>query len=128
MATTNSSPLCRNITGALLMLLLLCVAPCVAQAQYHQNFRVATFNVRHVTSDDTGNHSWANRQAGVLAAVRSNDPDIFGLQEASNAPIKTAFETEFSEDYDFHKPSGGSPKYIFFRKSRFERLRSEEHT
>src|SRR5690554_112596 len=127
MAATKLSSLCRNIAGAFLMLPLLCALPSQAQAQYHQNFRVATLNVRHVTADDTGAHSWANRQAGVLVSVRANNPDIFGLQEASNAPIKTAFETEFSEDYDFHKPSGGSPKYIFFRKSRFERLSPDQN-
>lgn len=128
MSNSNSKVFRRNSSLCLTLLLLgLCGLPSQASAdEYHQNFRVATLNVRHETSADTGDFSWANREDAVLESVRANNPDIFGLQEASSDPINDAFAAEFSSDYGFYRPPGGSPKTIFYRASRFERLSPDE--
>lgn len=130
MPRCQSSLLRRYLPGLLapFLVLTLCGLSSAAVAQeYHQKFRVATFNVRHVTSDDTGDYSWANRQAGVFEAIHSNNPDVFGVQEASNSAIINGLIDEFGDDYGYHRPAvGGSPKLIFYRKSRFERLSPDQ--
>lgn len=97
-----------------------------ADAQVHQNFRVVTYNIRHITSDDTGVYDWYAREDAVLEMLRSRDPDVFGVQEVSNKPVRDAIRGAFKDDYDWIRPSGGSPKMIFFKKSRFERLSPNE--
>lgn len=104
----------------------LCTTPGTVQAQQHQGFRVMTYNVRHETGDDTGNYAWAKRKAGVVEMIRSRNPDVFGVQEVSSKPIRDALRAAFNADFDHIRPDGGSPKMIFYRKSRFERLQPDQ--
>ncbi len=92
-----------------------------AWAQPHSGFRVASINVRNINSADTGEYTWANREEGVLASIRSNDPDVFGVQEASSPIILNALSEEFT-DYNSWRPDGGSPKMIFYKPEVFEPL------
>lgn len=48
--------------------------------------RVASYNVL-CENCSKGKASWAKRRAGVVAAIRNQDPDVVGLQEASQGRI-----------------------------------------
>lgn len=88
----------------------------------HAPFDVLTYNVRHVTEDDTGAYAWASRSPDVVQLIEKNDPDIFGVQEASSAVIQEDLKAAFGGVYDHYQPPGGSPKMIFFRRGRFAPL------
>lgn len=42
---------------------------------------VMTFNVRYGTAPD-GENRWENRREGVIGLIKTNDPDVLGVQEA----------------------------------------------
>ena len=99
----------------------------IADAQeYHQAFRVMTYNVRHVTNDDTGQYAWSARSSAVMETIAVNDPDIFGVQESSSQIIQDDLVAAFDADYDRYQPPNGSPKTIFFKRSRFRRIETDE--
>ena len=85
----------------------------------HRPFSVMTYNVRQVNSDDTGVYAWTHRSPDVIKLISARNPDIFGVQEASAAAIQNDLITAFQANYDYYKPSNGSPKMIFYRRSRF---------
>ncbi|WP_434425496.1 FG-GAP-like repeat-containing protein [Nannocystis pusilla] len=88
----------------------------------HEPFRVMTYNVRQVNAADTGAYTWENRSPGVIEVIADNDPDIFGVQESSSKVIQDDLVAAFDAAYDRFQPTNGSPKTIFFRRARFERL------
>lgn len=91
----------------------------------HKAFRVMTYNVRGPL--DTGVLAWPNRKAAVIQRILANNADIVGVQEAQ-APAGgpsipadlIAGLTGTDKPYGVYNPGGGSPKLIFFKKSRFE--------
>lgn len=88
----------------------------------HEPFRVMTYNVRQVNADDTGIYAWTERSPDVIEVIDAGDPDIFGVQESSSVVIQEDLVDAFDADYDRFQPANGSPKTIFFRRARFERL------
>ncbi len=87
-------------------------------------FKLMTYNVRYQGAEDTGVRTWANRRASLFSLIESNNPDIFGVQEAQKNAIDypTEIKNRFSaanKAYDVIDPGGGSPKLIFFRRGRF---------
>jgi endonuclease/exonuclease/phosphatase family metal-dependent hydrolase len=90
-----------------------------ALAVDHRPFTVMTYNVRHVTEEDTGIYTWTQRSPDVIKLISLRNPDIFGVQEASSTVIQTDLINAFQANYDYYKPSNGSPKMIFYRRSRF---------
>ena len=81
-----------------------------------------TYNVRHPTSEDTGIYAWSKRKAAVVARILANKPDIVGVQEASDGADKDLIEglTGGDKPYAVFRPSkSGSPKLVFYRKTRF---------
>lgn len=82
---------------------------------------VLSYNVRHETSSDDCSgatpcpYLWANREENIASLISSKNPDIFGVQEASSESIQTFLEQSFSGEYNAYRPTGGSPKYIFFK-------------
>ena len=85
----------------------------------HRPFTVMTYNVRQVNADDTGLYSWTQRSPDVIQLISKRNPDIFGVQEASAAAIQNDLVNAFQANYDYYKPPNGSPKMIFYRRSRF---------
>lgn len=86
----------------------------------HQPFRVMSWNVRGPL--DTGAHAWPNRRANVIALIKRQSPDIVGVQEAQIAngqDIPADLIAGLQSDYGYYRPSGGSPKIIFYKKTRF---------
>ncbi|RKH18756.1 hypothetical protein D7Y13_27875 [Corallococcus praedator] len=91
----------------------------------HRAFRVMTYNVRGPL--DTGVRAWPNRKAAVIQRILANNADVIGVQEAqapSGGPSVPADLiaglTGTDKPYGVYNPGGGSPKLIFFKKSRFE--------
>ena len=67
------------IKGVLVgMALLLCGG---ASAK-DDNVKIVTLNVRIQTSTDTGDLKWEARRKPCVKAIKKNNPDVFGLQEA----------------------------------------------
>jgi endonuclease/exonuclease/phosphatase family metal-dependent hydrolase len=86
----------------------------------HQPFKVMTYNVRQVNADDTGIYAWTQRSPGVIKLISTRNPDLFGVQEASAAAIQNDLINAFQATYGYYKPGNGSPKMIFYRRSRFQ--------
>jgi endonuclease/exonuclease/phosphatase family metal-dependent hydrolase len=86
----------------------------------HRPFTVMTYNVRQVNADDTGVYTWTRRSPNVIKLISARNPDIFGVQEASATVIQNDLITAFQASYDYYKPPNGSPKMIFYRRSRFQ--------
>ncbi|WP_434381326.1 FG-GAP-like repeat-containing protein [Melittangium boletus] len=90
----------------------------------HRAFRVMTYNVRGPL--DTGVRAWPNRKAAVIERILANNADIVGVQEAQapaggpSVPADLiAGLTGSDKPYAVYNPGGGSPKLIFYKKSRF---------
>ncbi|QRO02143.1 endonuclease/exonuclease/phosphatase family protein [Archangium violaceum] len=86
----------------------------------HRPFTVMTYNVRQVNADDTGAYTWTRRSPNVIKLISARNPDIFGVQEASATVIQNDLINAFQASYDYYKPPNGSPKMIFYRRSRFQ--------
>jgi endonuclease/exonuclease/phosphatase family metal-dependent hydrolase len=91
--------------------------------------RFMSYNVRHQTSSDTGNFAWQNRIASVISRIKANDPDVFGVQEATDTSgsndIAGELISAFSADYGVVMPDNlslATPKMIFYKKSKFQHL------
>ena len=56
--------------------------------------RVASFNVKCETC---GGVSWSSRRGAVVSAVRSQDPDVIGIQEASQGWLSGARISQFED-------------------------------
>ena len=87
-------------------------------------FTVVTFNIRYDTDSD-GRYAWPNRRSLALKIIRDHDPDLLGIQEATDSqrhdlsealPEWLSFGTTRATDY----PVG------FARSARFEMLRNGE--
>ncbi|MFY0533841.1 endonuclease/exonuclease/phosphatase family protein [Nannocystis pusilla] len=110
------------MSSCLALLLAGAASSAAASEPLHEPFRVMTYNVRQVNAADTGAYTWENRSPGVIAVIADNDPDIFGVQESSSKVIQDDLVAAFDAAYDRFQPTNGSPKTIFFRRGRFERL------
>ncbi|ATB39458.1 hypothetical protein CYFUS_004902 [Cystobacter fuscus] len=91
----------------------------------HKAFRVMTYNVRGPL--DTGVRAWPNRKAAVIQRILANNADIVGVQEAQSPSGGPSIPADLiagltgtDKPYGVYNPGGGSPKLIFFKKSRFE--------
>lgn len=107
--------------------MMLAVLPATGSAEppHHEPFRVLSYNVRQVNAADTGIYQWAERSPDVMQVIADNDPDIFGVQESSSPLIQEDLVAAFDADYDRYQPPNGSPKTIFFRRTRFTRLEDD---
>lgn len=112
--------LTRSGIAAAALLLVAVGAARADEPPPHAPFRVMTYNVRQVNDSDTGAYAWSERAPGVIELIADNDPDVFGVQEASADAIRDALMGAFEDTYDVWRPPGGSPKMIFYRRERFE--------
>ncbi len=97
--------------------------PADAGVAGHLSFRVMTYNVRGPL--DTGAHAWRNRRAAVVQRILDNAPDIVGVQEAqvaSGEDLPADLIAGLQSVYGYYRPSGSSPKLIFYKKTRFTRF------
>ncbi|WP_156289327.1 endonuclease/exonuclease/phosphatase family protein [Oceanobacillus salinisoli] len=89
----------KNLLKKAMMLLSLVLltapslaGPVEASAKNRQveglDLNVMTFNLRYLNSFDESPHSWEERRPTVRQVIRTNQPDIFGTQEAVYQQVK----------------------------------------
>lgn len=82
--------LVRPTLAATLAALCLCLA--IAPPAAAQTLRVMSFNIRYGTATDGENH-WEKRKAFLADVIRTEAPDILGVQEALDAQLRYILET-----------------------------------
>lgn len=112
----------RNIS---LVLLALVAISCQSSDKSSDEVRVLSFNIRYDNPDDTPN-DWASRKPLILDFIRSEQPDIMGLQEVL-AHQYDALRSECTDyaAYGVGREDGklaGEFCPVFFRKDRFAEL------
>lgn len=109
-------------------LMLLPLAAIMAGCANVATLKVGSYNVRNDFSDKGTPNAWNDRKADLVALVRSLDMDVFGMQEV--CPGQAAYFRERLPEWEFvgdhrgpdRKSDEASP--VFYRKSRFEALKS----
>lgn len=85
---------------------------------------LVSFNVRYENPAEKDWRAWPNRIDRVVRAIRTLDPDVFGVQEAFHG--QAADLRASLPDYDFHGVGredgdrGGEYAAVFFRRDRFD--------
>src|SRR5690606_37304738 len=85
---------------------------------------LVSFNIRYENPAEKDWRAWPNRIDRVVRAIRTLDPDVFGVQEAFHG--QAADLRASLPDYDFHGVGredgdrGGEYAAVFFRRDRFE--------
>ena len=87
-----------------------------------EQLRVGTFNVRVITSDDTGENAWEKRKSRVVNAINECDFDVFGLNECStatqsylSAQLKNSYNIQFFSPYA-QNGTGNKAQGLAYRK------------
>ena len=96
-------------------------------AVYAQTITVASFNVRYINNNDSGN-LWKDRVKPVTDLVRFHDFDIMGTQEARIEQLKdmSAALPEYTR-YGIGRDDGkeaGEHSAIYFKTDKFDLLKS----
>ena len=90
--------------------------------------RVGSYNVRNSWGDRGTANAWNERKADLVALVKSLDLDVFGMQEVN--PDQAQYFREQLADWEFvgdHREAdriSGEASPVFYRKSRFEPLKT----
>ena len=96
-----------------------------ALGEFTVPLKVCSFNIRCISSSDTGDKAWDNRKAALVKLVKNIDPDIIGFQEVKDDQF--TYLKQQLPDYDFlSKNRGGSSGgneavSIAWRKARFSK-------
>ena len=86
--------------------------------------RLMSFNVRYENNEDTGSRAWQQRVLGSVHLLRSQSPDIFGVQEALHGQAADLWAS--LPDYEFFgvgRDDGkraGEYSGLFYQSDRFE--------
>lgn len=84
--------------------------------------KVMSFNIRCVTSGDTGDKAWDVRKTGCVKMITGIRPDVIGMQEPRTA--QRTYLKENLSDYEMLETPGtgtskGGNSVLLYRKSRF---------
>ena len=87
--------------------------------------KVMSFNIRCVTTSDTGDKAWDVRKAPCVKMINSIQPDVIGMQEPRTA--QRDYLKQNLPDYEMLEvPNTGTSKggnsVLLYRKSRFTRI------
>lgn len=102
-------------------------SPVFGKSRKEVSFNIMSYNVRMNTPDD-GVNAWPLRKDIVAGLIKFHQADIFGIQEALLVQM-TDLKASFP-DFDYvglgrdDGKEAGEFMSIFFRKSRFEKLKS----
>lgn len=94
--------------------------------------RLMSFNLRYESPNDLAERSWSSRIIGIVKMLRSNQPDILGVQEAQHGQAADLWAS--LPDYEFYgigRDDGkraGEYAGIFYQEARFEPDCSEAGT
>jgi endonuclease/exonuclease/phosphatase family metal-dependent hydrolase len=84
-----------------------------------------TVNLRYENSGDIGRRAWAERVIGVVRMLRTEAPDVFGVQEGLHGQVADLRASLPGYGFEGFGRNNGQKKgeytAIFFRKDRFER-------
>ena len=84
--------------------------------------KVMSFNIRCVTSSDTGDKAWDVRKTGCVKMITGIRPDVIGMQEP-RTPQRTYLKENLSDYEMLETPGTGTSKggnsVLLYRKSRF---------
>jgi endonuclease/exonuclease/phosphatase family metal-dependent hydrolase len=84
----------------------------VTAASASSPLRVASYNIKcaNCYAGDPNELRWADRRSAVVAAIRDEDPDVIGIQEASQGWLKDASgkSIDLSQFEDLQQRLGGS--------------------
>ena len=86
--------------------------------------KLMSFNVRYENAEDLGSRAWRRRIAGAVGMIRSEFPDVIGVQEALHGQAADLWAS--LPDYEFFgigRDDGrraGEYAGIFYRRDRFE--------
>lgn len=114
----------RNIASACLIIILI-FAACGRKSD--ETIKIMTFNIRYDNPRDSIN-AWPNRARLVSEFIKSEDPDIFGMQEV--LARQYAYLDSALPDYSSQGVGrddglkGGEMNPVFFRKDRFDLVRT----
>jgi endonuclease/exonuclease/phosphatase family metal-dependent hydrolase len=86
------------------------------------SFRVMSYNVRYVTSDDKSKWSWKERKKSVLNRINTHNPDIIALQEVETTGAEKYLRKALTTNYSVFDGPTNESKLTFYRKGRFERV------
>lgn len=83
------------------------------------SFKVMSFNIRHNDANDP--QSLTQRRDNIRQIIVDNSPDVFGLQEASDAAFRDWFIAQMQPLGYTYTSMGAvaSPKIIFYKSARF---------
>ncbi|UAY56958.1 FG-GAP-like repeat-containing protein [Arachidicoccus terrestris] len=84
--------------------------------------KVMSFNIRH--NDPSDPQTIDERLPLMVNIIKTNQPDIFGVQEFSNNPFRSNFVDSmsgngYSDYWVVDTVTHGSPKVIFYKNNRF---------
>ena len=90
-----------------------------------------SFNIRTISSSDTGNKAWDNRKAAVVSFVNASGADIIGFQEVRQAQFDY-MSANASSNYTylyFPRESGSNPEGLAFAydNTKFTFVSSEKY-
>lgn len=90
-----------------------------------KTLKVMSFNVRCITSSDTGDRAWDMRRGPCVKMINSQHPDVIGMQEPRTA--QRTYLKDNLPDYEMLETPGtgtsqGGNSVLLYRKSRFTRL------
>jgi len=97
-------------------------------ATYSDTLKVATYNIRIITTADKGALSWANRKKKVARLIKTYNFDIVGTQEVLNSSQEKDLQSQlstyacFSRGRDNSVGTEGERLAIFYKKNRFNEL------
>jgi endonuclease/exonuclease/phosphatase family metal-dependent hydrolase len=83
-----------------------------------------SFNLRYENGEDAGSRAWRQRVVGAVRMIRSEKPDVIGVQEALHGQAADLWAS--LPDYEFTGAArddgrrAGEYSGIFFRRDRFE--------
>lgn len=94
-------------------------------------FTKMSFNIRTISSADTGNASWDNRRAAVVSFINASGADIIGFQEVRQKQfdyISANSSSNYSYLY-FPREGGSNPEGLAFAydNTKFEFVSSEKY-
>lgn len=91
-----------------------------------QQFRIATYNIRHKLPADTGSVGWDKRKIHIVDLIKFHEFDIFGIQEGYNEQLIDM--KNMMPDFDYigvgreDGIKGGEHTAIFYNRNIFELL------
>ena len=94
--------------------------------------RLMSFNIRYENPGDVGSRAWRQRIPAVVRTIRSENPDVLGVQEALHGQAADLWAS--LPDYEFfgsgREDGGRAGEYsgVFYQRARFERDASDGGT